>query len=230
MANSAALWTVAHQAPPSMGILQARILEWATMPSSRGSSRPRGGRCISYISCIGRWDLYHKHHLGSQIFSWTHFQSSPTWFCPHVCSLLEQKAECGRSVLPKVRGDRGLSRLLSGKESTCQAGDLSSIFESGRFPGEGNGNPLQYSFLGNPMEEEPWWATVHGVEKSQIQFSDKTRGDRIPTVSPSSLSPPTPCTCSPDEDSYAPWWPLSMHFPKSAAEPCKALSWWAHRI
>ena len=35
----------------------------------------------------------------------------------------------------------------------------------GRSPGEGNGNPLHYSFLGNPMDREAWWATVHGVAK-----------------------------------------------------------------
>ena len=53
-------WTVAHQAPLSVhGILQARILEWVAMPSSRGPSRPRDQTCISYVSCIGRWVLYH---------------------------------------------------------------------------------------------------------------------------------------------------------------------------
>ena len=41
------------------GILQTRIVEWAAMPSSRGSSQPRDQTCISYISCIGRWVLYH---------------------------------------------------------------------------------------------------------------------------------------------------------------------------
>ena len=40
-------------------ILQARILEWIAMPSSRGSSRPKDGTRISYISCFGRWVLYH---------------------------------------------------------------------------------------------------------------------------------------------------------------------------
>jgi len=52
------------------------------------------------------------------------------------------------------------------KESACNAGDLSSIPGLGRFPGEGNGNLLQYSCLGNPMERGAWWATVHGVAKS----------------------------------------------------------------
>ena len=50
-----------------------------------------------------------------------------------------------------------------GKESACNEGDLGSIPGSGRSPGEGNGYPLQYSCLGNPMDRGNWWATVHGV-------------------------------------------------------------------
>ena len=46
----ATLWTVAHQAPLSMGILQARILEWVAMPSSRGSSQPRDWTQVSHIA------------------------------------------------------------------------------------------------------------------------------------------------------------------------------------
>ena len=51
--------------------------------------------------------------------------------------------------------------------SACNAGDLGSIPGSGRSPGEGNGNPLQYSCLENPMDRAAWWATVHGVAKSR---------------------------------------------------------------
>ena len=58
------------------------------------------------------------------------------------------------------------------KSSTCNAGDLGSIPGSGRSPGEGNGNPLQYSCLENPMDRGAWWATVHGVAKSQTRLSD----------------------------------------------------------
>ena len=47
------------------GILQARILEWAAIPFSRGSSPPRDGTSIPYVSCIGRLIPYHQHHLGS---------------------------------------------------------------------------------------------------------------------------------------------------------------------
>ena len=61
-----------------------------------------------------------------------------------------------------------------GKESTCNAGGLGSIPGLGRSPGEGNGNPLQYSCLENPTDGGTWWATVHGVAKSWTQLSDFT--------------------------------------------------------
>ena len=51
------------------------------------------------------------------------------------------------------------------KESSCNAGDLGSIPGPGRSPGEGNGNPLQYSCLENSMDRGAWWAKVHGVTK-----------------------------------------------------------------
>ena len=53
-----------------------------------------------------------------------------------------------------------------GKESTCNAGDLGSIPGSGRSPGEGNGNPLQYSCLENSMDGGAWRAAVHGVTET----------------------------------------------------------------
>ena len=52
-----------------------------------------------------------------------------------------------------------------GKDSVCNAGDPGSIPGLGRFPGEGNGNPLQYSCLENPMGRRAWQATVHAVAK-----------------------------------------------------------------
>ena len=59
-----------------------------------------------------------------------------------------------------------------GKESACKAGDLGSIPGLGRPPGEGNGNPLQYSFLENPMDRGAWWAIVSGGRKSRTQLTD----------------------------------------------------------
>ena len=51
------------------------------------------------------------------------------------------------------------------KASACSVGDLGSIPGSGRSPGEGNGNPLQYSCLENPMDGGAWWAAVHGSQR-----------------------------------------------------------------
>ena len=62
---------VVHRAPLSMGILQARILEWVAMPSSRGSSQPRDRIHISYVSCIGRQLLQ----------CWSPWESC---WCPHT--------------------------------------------------------------------------------------------------------------------------------------------------
>ena len=51
------------------------------------------------------------------------------------------------------------------KNPPANAGDMGSVLGLGRSPGGGNGNPLQYSCLGNPMDRGAWWATVHGVTK-----------------------------------------------------------------
>ena len=51
-------------------------------------------------------------------------------------------------------------------------GEACSISGSGRSPGGGNGNPLQYSCLGNPMNRGAWWATVYGITKSWTPLSD----------------------------------------------------------
>ena len=61
-----------------------------------------------------------------------------------------------------------------GKASACNAGDWGSIPGSGRSPGEGYGNPLQYSYLENFMDEGAWWATVHGIAKSWKLLSNFT--------------------------------------------------------
>ena len=74
-----------------------------------------------------------------------------------------------------ILGIQGLFQWVSGKESTCNAGDAGhtgSIPGSGRSPGVGHGNPFQYSCLENPIHRRAWWATVHGVAKSQTQLSN----------------------------------------------------------
>ena len=63
--------------------------------------------------------------------------------------------------------DWGFPGGSDGKESACNAGDPGLIPGSGRSPGKGNGNLLQYSFLENSMDRGAWWAIVHGVTKGQ---------------------------------------------------------------
>ena len=60
-----------------------------------------------------------------------------------------------------------------GKESTCNGGDMGLIPGSGKSPGEGNGNPLQYSCLENPMDRA-WWATVVGLQRVRHNWANFT--------------------------------------------------------
>ena len=61
---------------------------------------------------------------------------------------------------------------VSVKNLPANAGNICSIPGSGRSPVGGNGNPLQYSCLRNPMDREAWWATDNGITKSQTQLSN----------------------------------------------------------
>ena len=97
-----------------------------------------------------------------------------SWFS--CLSLFEEKLQ----IMPDFPADFATWLYIPGtgfpdgsdsKESACDVGDLDLILESGRFPGEGNGNPLQYSCLENPMDGVAHWATAHGVAKSQTQLS-----------------------------------------------------------
>ena len=68
-----------------------------------------------------------------------------------------------------------------GKESACNAGDLGSIPGSGRSPGNGNGKPLQYSCLENPMDRGAWWVRVQRVTKGRTRLMTKhSRGSINP--------------------------------------------------
>ena len=89
---------------------------------------------------------------------------------------LEKSSNSSKVIWWEVAGLRKHSEGFPGgsdsKESACNAGDLGLIPGLGRSPGEGNGNPLQYSGLENPMDRDAWKATVHGVTKSQTQLSN----------------------------------------------------------
>ena len=82
-------------------------------------------------------------------------------------SKITADGDCSHEIKRHLLLGMGFPSGSEVKASACNAGDLGSILGSGRSPGEGNGNPLQYSCLENLMDGRAWWATVHGIAKSQ---------------------------------------------------------------
>ena len=127
------------------GTSQAGILERVATSYSRGSSRPRNR---TWVSCIVRQILYH----------WATVAYTQPLLCVYIYTHIHtHMGFCGGSDV---------------KESACSMGDLGSIPGLGRSPGEGHGNPLQYSCLENPHGENSLRATVRGVTKSRTWLSD----------------------------------------------------------
>ena len=94
-------------------------------------------------------------------------------------------------ILYMVKGFPGGSEV---KVSASNAGGPDSIPGLGRFPGEGDGNPLQYSCLESPMDGGAWWATVHGVAKSRTRLNGFTFTFSVHLLMPYSpfIPPPLP--------------------------------------
>ena len=94
---------------------------------------------------------------------------------PYVGSIQpEEESLLSQPILPCFCDLIGLPWCLSSKESTCNAADAGSIPGLGRSPAVGNGNPLQYSYLGSPTERGDWWATEHVITESWTGFRDET--------------------------------------------------------
>ena len=110
---------------------------------------------------------------GSSAFSKSSVYIWSSWFtyCWSLAwRILSTALLAGESA--QLYGSWGLPGGSVDKDSACNAGELDLIPRSGRPPGEGNGNPLQYSCLENSMDKVTWRATVHGVAKSWTQLSD----------------------------------------------------------
>ena len=116
------------------------------------------------------WDKWTFHTL-------PHPQSISWDSLPRESSSLQRSSFPGSLPPTHLRRGKEKQGFHGGSEvkmSACNAGDLGSIPGLGRSPGEGNGNPFQYSCLESPMDRGDWWATVHGVAKSRAQLSDFT--------------------------------------------------------
>ena len=116
--------------------------------------------------CAPGWYLY--INLYERKIVPTHLQCSPAAQNPFI--LLVHSADLYWASHILCTGFPGGSY---GKESACNARDPGSIPGSGRSPGEGNGNPLQYSCLENPMDGGFWGATIHWVAKSGTQLNNQ---------------------------------------------------------
>ena len=127
------------------GILQARILEWIAISSSRGifpqgrsnpGIKPRDQTHVSCVSCTSSWVPYH-------------WEVPPKMFISKMSLLVNDSEE---SICVYTHLLRAFSGGSVSKESACSAGDPGSISGLETSPGGGNGNPLQYSCLENPMD------------------------------------------------------------------------------
>ena len=132
-------WTVALQAPQSMGF--SRKEYWSGLQCSPTGGLPHPeiepASLSSPALAVGSVSLVPPGE------AW--------WIDVNICLLLSTHI--------------GLPRWLSDKESVCQAGHTGSIAQMGRSPGEGHGNPLLYSCLGNSMDRGTWPATVYRVSE-----------------------------------------------------------------
>ena len=149
----------------------------------QGSAGAQGGHPKMHLHGIlivlklrKKWSIYEGH-------------SDPPLCLPE---LPESKKSIfhGKGICPACGGWRTPLLLKTGDPGPCSffnvlpqraspggsvnIGGAGSIAESGRSPGEGNGNSLQYSCLGNAMDKGPWWATVHRLTKSQTPLSKET--------------------------------------------------------
>ena len=121
-----------------------------------------------YLSWVIKVNINSESHVGSFYHQYDMmrmtlqlwFYSLKPQFEKHQSPLIEHFAEYLTST-------QGLPCSSDGKESTCNTGDPGSIPGLWRSSEEGNGNPLQYSCLENPMNRGPWQATVCGVTKSR---------------------------------------------------------------
>ena len=136
-------WTVACQVPLSMEF--SRQEDWSRLPFSSPRDLPDSGIKPAFPAIAGG-------------FFTTEAPGQPIYV---ISGLL--------FVFPLYWG---LPYSSESKEFACNPGDLGSIARSGRYPGDENGNPLQYSCLENSIDGGAWRATVYGVAKSQTQLSN----------------------------------------------------------
>ena len=149
--------------------------------SGSGRSFGVGAGHLPQYSCLGNLSYGQRSLVCCSSWSWV----AELYMTEHACTYSCASSVCNGSgfwsaliLLPRTRSDHWLRAWIhfTGgsvvKNLPASAGDVGLIPGSGRFPGEGNGNPLQYSCLENAMNRGAWQAVVHGVAKSRTQLSN----------------------------------------------------------
>ena len=135
-------------------------------PSPTHPSRLSQSTGLSFLCHTAHFRLLSLLHTGMYV------SMLVSQLVPHSPSLTVSTVLFSRSVSPWVQRLWYIIQWYfpggsDGKVFACNAGDLDSVPGSGRSPGEGNGNPLQYACLENSMDGGAQWAIVHGVAKSR---------------------------------------------------------------
>ena len=113
-----------------------------------------------------KFNLQHLSHTGHISIVWYQHVTSGSCIGRKDVSILAESSFGWCWSIEWGYHHLGFPSNSDGKESACNAWDRGLIHGLERSPGKGNGYPLQYSFLENPMDRA-WWATVHGIVKSQ---------------------------------------------------------------
>ena len=166
---------------------------WSGLPFPPPGDPPDPGTEPASLALPGRF--FTTYHLGSPKSKIKRFfkkKKKQVWLCPNktlfvhtnnpgVAAYPTPELELKsfflytKKLMPREVKIFGKGHSLPGgsavKNLLANAGDQGSIYALGRSPGEGNGNPLQYSCLRNPMDRGAWRAIVHGVTKSQTRLS-----------------------------------------------------------
>ena len=142
----------------SASVLPMNIQDWFPLGLTGLILQSKGSQESSPIPQLKRINSSASFMIKSHIHTWL---LKKIQLCRYCCGILQ----------PPVIVFPGGS---DGKASVYDVGDLGLIPGSGRSPGEGNGSPLQYYCLENPMDRGAWWATVRGVTKSRTWLNDST--------------------------------------------------------
>ena len=175
VSDSVTLWNRAHQAPLSMGF--SRQEYWSGLPCPPPGNLPNPGieprsptLQVDSLLTEPPWEPKNTGMGSCSLLQAIFPAQGSNPGLPHCRQILHQLSHQESTCLPIYITNWAFQVALLVKNAPANARDTGSIPGLGRFPGEGNGNLLQYSCLGNPMDRDAWQVTVHRVTKNQARL------------------------------------------------------------